>query len=36
MSTDREHKVILLREFLCRSGIQEIYLPVRAALSPTE
>lgn len=32
ISDDQEHKVILLREFLCRSGIQEVPMPVRAAL----
>lgn len=24
---DREHKMILLREFLCRSGVEQVLLP---------
>lgn len=24
---DREHKMILLREFLCRSGVEQVFLP---------
>ena len=29
-STDQEHKMILLLEYLCRSGVQELRLPVRS------
>jgi hypothetical protein len=29
-STDQEHKMILLLEYLCRSGVQELSMPVRA------
>jgi len=30
-SADQEHKMILLLEFLCRSGMQPFSLPVRAS-----
>ncbi len=29
-STDQEHKMILLLEYLCRSGVQELPIPLRA------
>ena len=29
-STDQEHKMILLLEYLCRSGVQELRMPVRS------
>jgi len=29
-SSDQEHKMILLLEFLCRSGMQQFSLPMRA------
>jgi hypothetical protein len=29
-STDQEHKMILLLEYLCRSGVQELRTPVRS------
>ena len=29
-STDQEHKMILLLEYLCRSGVQDLRMPVRS------